>query len=139
MKLRLLSVILACSFSVAAQTTPTPVTKVTVTWADTTAAATFNIWRWTTGQNGFQKINTTPTTATVVPCVPVISGKTCYTYNDTIALGVLYAYKISAVSGGTESAESVEADITVSPTVIVPAVPTDVKVNVVITSGSSTN
>jgi hypothetical protein len=132
MKLRLLSVILACSFSVAAQTSATK--TVTVTWADTTAGATFDIYRWTAGQNGFQKVNAAPVAGTVIPCVPLVAGKTCYTYNDTISLGILYAYKVSAVSGGTESAESVEADITVMPTVVVPAVPTDVKVTVVITN-----
>lgn len=117
--------------------TPTPAlatTKVQVTWSDTTTGATFNVWRWTAGQNGFLKINTVPTAVTVVPCAPVVTGQTCYSYIDTIPLGVLYAYKISAVNGTQESPQSVEADITVAAPVTVPATPANIKVTVVITN-----
>jgi fibronectin type 3 domain-containing protein len=119
MKLRLLSVILACSFSVAAQT---PATKtVTVTWQEATPNVTFNVYRWNSGQNGFIKLNAAPVTT--------------LTYNDaTAVLGTAYSYKVSAVNSAGESAQSTEADITVSQPITVPAVPTNLKVTVVITN-----
>jgi hypothetical protein len=101
----------------AAQTTKT----VRITWQDTTVSATFNVWRWNTGQNGFVKLNSTPIAA--------------MTYDDTTAvLGTAYSYKVSAVSAAGESAQSAEADITVSLPIVVPAIPTNLKVTVVITN-----
>jgi hypothetical protein len=130
----LASILSITSFAARAQTTPAATKTVTVTWADTTAGATFHVWRWTAGQNGFAVINTVATAVTVIPCVPVVAGQTCYSYTDTIPVGILYAYKVSALNGGQESPQSPEADITVSAPTIVPAVPTNLKVTVVITN-----
>lgn len=110
-------ILLTCS-SAFAQTTPPPTRTVTLTW-NTQAGVTFNVYRWTTGQNGFQKINTAPVTTP--------------TYNDaTAVVGGAYGYKVSAVSPTAgESAQSPEVDITI---LAVPATPTGLKVSVVITN-----
>ena len=95
----------------------------TLTWQEATPGVTFNIYRWDKSQvAGFTKINAAPVTA--------------MTYNDTTTVtGVAYAYKVTAVnSAGVESAQSVEVDITVSVPVVIPAVPTNLKVTVVITN-----
>jgi fibronectin type 3 domain-containing protein len=93
---------------------------VTVSW-NPEPGVTFNVYRWSTGQNGFAKLNAAPITT--------------LTYNDTTAvLGTAYSYKVSAVNSAGESAQSVEADITVSVPVTIPGVPTGVKVTVVITN-----
>jgi hypothetical protein len=97
-------------------------TTVRVTWADVTPGATFNIYRWDKTQtSGFKKINVAPITT--------------MTYDDpTAVVGVTYSYRVSAVIGVQESAQSVEKVISVSAPVIVPAVPTDLKVIVIITN-----
>lgn len=100
----------------------TPATKtVHVSWSEATTGATFNVWRWNTGQNGFLKLNTKPVTD-------------LFFDDATAVLGTAYAYKISAVNSAGESAQSLEADITVAVPVVIPAVPTNLKVTVVITN-----
>jgi fibronectin type 3 domain-containing protein len=93
-----------------------------ITWQEATPGATFNVYRWDKSQvAGFTKINTAPITA--------------MTYTDTTAIvGVAYAYKVTAVNSAGESAQSVEADITVSAPVVIPAVPTNLKVTVIVTN-----
>jgi fibronectin type 3 domain-containing protein len=124
MKKLLLSLLLFAA-PVFAQTTTT---TVRISWAEATPGATFNVYRWykalppaLAGANGFQKMNAAPITA--------------MTYDDTTAvLGTSYSYKITAVNSAGESAPTPEADITVSAPVIVPAVPTNLKVSIVITN-----
>jgi fibronectin type 3 domain-containing protein len=93
-----------------------------VTWQEATPGTTFNVYRWDKSQvAGFTKINAAPITT--------------LSYNDTTAVaGVAYAYKVTAFNSSGESAQSAEVDITVSVPVIVPAVPTNLKVTVVITN-----
>lgn len=125
-KLAVLLVLAGAAGAAFAQTVtppPTPVTQaVTLTWQETTPGVTFNIYRWDKTQvNGFQKINSAPVTTP--------------TYTDTTAVvGTSYAYKVSAVNSAGESAQSAEADITVTVPVTIPGVPTGLKVTVVITN-----
>lgn len=119
------ALLLGAAGAVFAQTTPptpTPATMtVHVSWSEATAGATFNVHRWTKGQNGFAVINTAPITG--------------LTYDDTTALvGTAYTYTVSAVNSAGESAQSQGVDITVSAPITVPAVPTNLKVTVVITN-----
>lgn len=117
------ALLLVATGSSFAQTVTPPVTQpVTLAWLEATPSVTFNIYRWDKSQvTGFTKINATPVTT--------------LTYTDTTAVvGTMYAYKVSAVNSAGESAQSAEADITVSVPVTIPGVPTGLKVTVVITN-----
>jgi fibronectin type 3 domain-containing protein len=126
---KLIFVLLLFTAPTFAQVVPTPATTtVQLAWTETTPGATFNVYRWykgllpaQAGPNGFQKMNAAPITA--------------LTYNDTTAaVGTMYTYEVTAVNASGESAPSTQVDITVSAPVIVPAVPTNLKVTVVITN-----
>jgi fibronectin type 3 domain-containing protein len=97
-------------------------TTVHVTWDEATAGATFNVYRWDKTQtSGFKKINAAPITA--------------MSYDDpTAVVGVTYSYRVTAVNAGGESAQSLEKVISVSAPIVIPLVPTNVKVTVVITN-----
>lgn len=92
--------------------TPTP-RSVTLSWngSANTPTATYNVYRWTsTDTAGFTKINQIPVT-TVIPCVPPVTGQTCYTYTDaTVITGKTYSYKVTASNAGQESAATPEVD-----------------------------
>ena len=111
------------------QVVPPPATLTThLAWSETTVGATFNVYRYykgippaQAGPNGFQKMNAAPITT--------------LTYDDaTAVVGTMYTYEVTAVNASGESAPSTQVDITVMPPVVVPAVPTNLKVSVVITN-----
>lgn len=100
--MRILSLLAALALLTSAAFANTPgKNSVVLTWSETTAGVTFNVYRGTaTGV-----CSGTPT--------PYATGVTLTTFTDfAVTAGQLYVYAVSAVKGG-ESACSNEAQITV--------------------------
>lgn len=113
------------SFSQAQAVPPPKAPTVVLTWDALPAAVSFNVWRWTAGQNGFAKVNVTP----------VVSPATgTPTFSDTTGvLGTKYSYYVTAVNTAGESAPSAQVDVTVIVPVSIPGIPTGLKVTVIVT------
>lgn len=110
---------------------------VVLTWIGNGTPATINgyhVYRILQGDPaGFVKISDATHPVVTAPCVPLVTGQTCYTLTDaTVVTGKTYGYKVTAYDlvSNTESVATPEIDVAIV-TIAVVGPPSNLKVQVI--------